>query len=275
MISKRSISRFKDFASDRAVLRTIEEVFDEYDLQPLDGYEGNESGMRRHLVGAYIAAFDLSDPVQERLLVTVMLDAVDAWGRDDQGAFFTDAVKLVGSLTRDGFAITEDARLAGGNPAGLSVSLDQFSRLNEPAVVEQHLERIARDIETDPGGAIGSSKELVESVCRFILDDYGAAHAPGDGMLDLYKRTARELNLSRESVPESAKGSAAAQRALQNLASTVQSLAELRNELGTGHGRTKLSPAHARHARLSVNAARTVVEFLLETWHERREGSGG
>jgi len=70
-------------------------------------------------------------------------------------------------------------------------------------------------------------------------------------------------------VPASAKGSAAAQRVLQNLMTVVQGLAELRNELGLGHGRTAPSPAYARHARLAANAARTVVEFVLETWHDR------
>lgn len=269
-ISKRSIARFKDFASDFAVLRLIEEAFDEYDLAPLEGYEGNESGMRRGLVGSYVAALDLTDPAQERLLVTVMLDAVDAWGRDYEGNLQPGAVKMLGCLKRDGFAITDDARWASGNPTTLSISLDSFDRLNEPAVVEQHLQRIARDIESDPAAAIGSSKELVESVCRFILDDYGVPHAPSDGVLELYKLTAKEMKLNRDAVPDSAKGSAAAQRTLQNLATAVQSLAELRNELGTGHGKTKLSPAFARHARLSFNASRTVVEFLLETWHERK-----
>ena len=74
-------------------------------------------------------------------------------------------------------------------------------------------------------------------------------------------------------MPSSAKGSAASQRVLQNLSSAVQGLAELRNELGLGHGRTTPSPALARHARLAANAARTVVEFVLETWHERKRGT--
>jgi hypothetical protein len=70
-------------------------------------------------------------------------------------------------------------------------------------------------------------------------------------------------------------GSAAAHRVLQNLATSVQGLAELRNELGLGHGRTASSPALARHARLAANSARAVVEFLLETWHERKREAGG
>lgn len=128
------------------------------------------------------------------------------------------------------------------------------------------------NVERDPPAAVGSAKELVESVCKFILDDYSVAYDKNDSLLDLYKKVAKALRLNRESVPDSAKGSESAQKVLQNLATAVQSLAELRNELGLGHGRTTASPAFARHARLAFNASRAVVEFLLETWHVRRDG---
>src|SRR5205085_6297929 len=120
---------------------------------------------------------------------------------------------------------------------------------------------------------IGSAKELVESACKFVLDDYGVSYARNASLPDLYKAVSVELRLSRESVPDSAKGSQAAQRVLQNLMTAVQGLAELRNELGLGHGRTTPTPALARHARLAANSARTVVEFLFDTWHARKPSS--
>lgn len=80
--------------------------------------------------------------------------------------------------------------------------------------------------------------------------------------------------ISRDAVPGDAKGSNAARRVLQNLATAVQALAELRNELGLGHGKTGPNPALERHARIAFNAGRTVVEFVLQTWHVRREAGG-
>ena len=102
--------------------------------------------------------------------------------------------------------------------------------------------------------------------------DYGVAYDERSASLtDLYKLVASELGLTRDSVPTSVKGSQASHRILQNLSTAVQNLAELRNELGLGHGRTTSSPALARHARLAANASRTVVDFTLATWHERRK----
>lgn len=51
----------------------------------------------------------------------------------------------------------------------------------------------------------------------------------------------------------------------------IQSLAELRNQIGLGHGPARRSPALTRHARLAFNAGVAVVEFLLDIWHVRRE----
>jgi abortive infection Abi-like protein len=64
-------------------------------------------------------------------------------------------------------------------------------------------------------------------------------------------------------VPDSAKGSQAAHKVLQNLSTAVQSLTELRSALARDTGVPRQTPALARHARLAANAARTVVEFVL------------
>jgi plasmid stabilization system protein ParE len=268
-ISKRTQYLFGEFATAYAVLRNIERAFIAEDFQPVPNYPTFD-GARRGLVSAYFAAIDLSDPAQVGRLIRVLADAIDSWGRDPaSGELVPDAKGLIRSLQRDGVPINDDGELTTSIVA-LNVPLSDFNRLGDPRVVQQHLERISANVDRDPPAAVGSCKELVESVCKFILQDYAIAFSPTDNLLDLYKKTAKELRLNREAVPGSAKGSEAAHRVLQNLSTTVQSLAELRNELGLGHGRTAPSPAFARHARLAFNSARAVVEFLLETWHERR-----
>ncbi len=182
-----------------------------------------------------------------------------------------EARALVRALQRDGVPVDDDGNLVLG-AAPPVLPLERFDRLAEPRVLLQHLERIDAWIAQDPAAAIGSAKELVESTCKFVLRDYNVTYDERrTDLVELYKLVAEQLKLTREAVPESAKRSRASHKVLQNLTTAVQSLAELRNELGIGHGRTAPSPALARHARLAANASRTVVEFLLETWHARRE----
>jgi len=268
-ISKRTKYKFGEFATAFAVLRQIEDVFGAEDFEPVENYSDLANGMRRSLVAGYHAAIDFSDPAQLGRLIRVYADAINSWGRDDTGELVPAARDMIRSLQRDGVPISDDGELT-TTLVALNVPLSDFHRLSDPRVVQQHLERISVNVERDPPAAVGSAKELVESVCKFILDDYRVAYGKADSLLDLYKQVAKALKLNREAVPNSVKGSESAQKVLQNLATAVQSLAELRNELGLGHGKTKPSPAFARHARLAFNASRAVVEFLLETWHVRR-----
>ena len=276
-ISKRTRRKFADFACGFAVLRLIDDVFESEDFSPIADYGGLEMGERRSLVAGYHAAIDFSDPDQVARLVKVYADALDSWGRDNQtGGFVSPARDVIRSLQRDGVPISDDGVVT-GPLTGISLSrpLEEFNRLRDPSVVQEHLQRIAANVESDPPAAVASSKELVESVCKFILEDYSVEYPKGASLLDLYKQTAKSLKLNREAVPDSAKGSESAQKVLQNLATAVQSLAELRNELGLGHGKTKRSAAFARHARLEFTASRAGTEFLLETWHVRREAEEG
>ena len=187
-----------------------------------------------------------------------------------------DGWSLVATKQISGRPIFEARRTAGAKTPTTALRLPEYQRLRDPQVFHEHLRRIDAGLASDPPAAIASSKELVESVCKIILDDYGTSYGRNLDLLDLYKETAKALRLNAEAVPDSVKGSQAAQGALRALVTTVQRLAELRNELGLGHGRNRSSQALTRHARLAFNTSSAVAEFLLDTWHERRaEGADG
>lgn len=153
--------------------------------------------------------------------------------------------------------------------ASPELRLRERALLTDPEVLEEHLVRIRDSLGSDPAAAISSSKNLIESLFRIILDRSGVAYGHGEDIPQLYRYVADLLELKADSVPESAKGSASAQQILRTLVTTIQSLAELRNELGIGHGQSTRSVALARHARLALNATVTVAEFVLDTWHAR------
>lgn len=141
--------------------------------------------------------------------------------------------------------------------------------LTDPGVLEEHLSRIRDTLASDPPAAISSSKNLIESLFRLILDSAQIDHEPKEDIPQLYRKVAALLKLKAESVPSSARGSESSQQILRTLVTTVQSLAELRNELGIGHGKSTRSVALARHARLALNATVTITEFVLDTWQAR------
>lgn len=281
-LSRRSRNKWADFCAGHGTLRLIEDAYAAHDV-PLPPQWGPPlSSQRRALVAAAEETVDLADPGAQQRLLATYLDGIEDWGQataafmplDYDDVLVPEARVLVRSLQRDGAPIADDGTLVLGASAP-QLAVERFDRLGEPRVLLEHLARIEAGISADPAAAIASAKELVESACKFVLDDYSVTYERRASLPDLYKAVAKELGLSREAVPQSARGSAAAQRVLQNLMTAVQGLAELRNELGLGHGRTAPSPALARHARLAANSARAVVEFVLETWHSRKDVEDG
>ena len=277
-ISRRSQLKFAEFATGWSTVNQIARAYEAEGFES-DPDQADVGGARRTTCASFERQIDARSGNQQRRLLNVYLDAIETWGRQEDGSLPKGGLDLVHTLQRDGVPIGDDGRLSGRIPADNGLNLGDFRLLRDPGVLEEHLERMYANVDRDTPAAIGAAKELVESVCKLILEDLDVTYAPSASLPDLYRSVAQELRLSRESVSANAKGSEAAQRVLQGLVTSVQNLAELRNALGVGHGRAQRVPALERHARLAVNASRTLAEFLLETWHERRRlqpgGMGG
>lgn len=187
-------------------------------------------------------------------------------------------------LRSDGYTMAPTSYISGhtvyaGSPITAShspttaLSLPTRTLLEDHSALLDHLDAIDRDITNDPAGAIASAKELVETMYKLILDKRGVEYGTRDDLPSLYKKVAVELALDKKSVPDSAKGSEAAHKVLGALNTVVFGVAELRNQIGRGHGRTAASPALQRHARLAFNTAVTLTEFLYDTLQDREENS--
>jgi hypothetical protein len=181
-----------------------------------------------------------------------------------------DGYQLIVVSHISGRPIYAGARLTASHSPATALSLSARTLLDDHTALMDHLDAIERDITTDPAGAIASAKELVETMYKLILDKRGVEYG-NDELPKLYRKVAAELSLNKESVPDSVKGSEAAHKVLGALSTAVFGLAELRNQIGRGHGRTTASPALERHARLAFNSAVTLTEFLYDTLQDREE----
>jgi hypothetical protein len=78
-----------------------------------------------------------------------------------------------------------------------------------------------------------------------------------------------------DDVPAAAKGAEFIKKLLGNLAVTVQTLTELRNLYGTGHGKSgRTRGLLPRHGRLAAGAAASLASFLYETHLDRASNKG-
>lgn len=113
--------------------------------------------------------------------------------------------------------------------------------VNTSFEINQYILRIRDAVEADPELAIGSMKDLLESVMKCILDAHGESISKKEDLQGLLKRTQKILKLDPSEFDETTRGVEVVKRTLSNLGQAVVGIFELRNMYGTGHGRTRRS----------------------------------
>jgi hypothetical protein len=150
------------------------------------------------------------------------------------------------------------------------VSLDQVeqaSAIHDVTELNKHAARIRKGIVEDHEQAIGSAKELLETVLKTVIGDHKLK--PADDINALLKKARVELDLDPKAPAGTSPAADSIRRTLSSLGQIIVGVAEVRTLYGTGHGRSKSHELEIAHARLVVNAAISIATFLLEVWQDR------
>jgi hypothetical protein len=158
-------------------------------------------------------------------------------------------------------------RRIGETLVAVEKDLTSFPSASHEFIAEQisKCDRKLRDGDYD--GAITNARSAVEAVLVDIEAKLDASPPPYDGDLaKLYKRVQRLMHLESErpDVGESLR------QMLRGLVNIIGGLAPLRNKMGDAHVRTYKPARH--HGKLAVNAAKTFLDFLYDTFEFQRAG---
>ena len=274
IISKKTRYEFREYFVE-TTLREIEMEFDAADVPFDEDYHPSISGARRSLVEQYYHAVDWTKWPDVRKILTVYENVLAQLeelaesalsSRDWADNTFRSLKKWV---EKDGFRYENGRLVPLGKNQALQEMVESVAKFDAPELYRQ-IERMWDAVEDDPGLAIGTAKELVETTCKTILEERGIPYSENEDLPKLVKKTRKALGLVPDSIPNPTKGVDIIRRLLSSLGAVAQGIAELRNLYGTGHGKSgKAKGLVARHARLAVGAASTLATFLLETHQER------
>ena len=137
--------------------------------------------------------------------------------------------------------------------------------------IKQSIDLMDKLKESNPTEAIGKAKELIESCCKTILDEFGIEYNATVDLSDLTKKTFKKLNLLPEDIDDTLPLSQTLKQILGSLRGVSSGLAELRNAYGTGHGKSdKYKGLAPRHSKLAVGSAVTLVTFLWDCFEYQK-----
>ena len=183
-----------------------------------------------------------------------------------------EAVAKLNEIIRyDGYEVILDGnfykvRELSGSVIEVEKRFDEISELSE-LLIEEQIKKSREKIELgDYSGAITNSRSLIEAVCLSILNETNETQYENDGDLNkLFTQTRKALNLdpSRKDISDSLK------QVLSGLSSIVSGLSSMRNKMSDAHAGNYKPSRH--HAKLAVNAAKTLADFLFETKAYQKE----
>lgn len=183
-------------------------------------------------------------------------------------------------LANDNFEIVEKTKISNRpvfigrhkllGKSSIEKSTNQIENVLSDEYVVRQINLMESAIDTSPDLAIGTAKELIETICKTILEDRQTIVDKNWDLLQLLKQTTKQLQLTPDGITDKINAAKSIKSILGSLTTVVQGLSELRNQYGSGHGKkANFKGLTPRHAKLSVGAASTLAIFLLETHHFR------
>lgn len=165
----------------------------------------------------------------------------------------------------DGYEVVRDGnfykvRELSGTIIEIENRFEESEVLSE-LLIEEQIQKCREKIEVgDYSGAITNARTLIEAVCVNIEAELDPNAKGNDGdLMKLFNRVRKLLNLdpSRQDISDSIK------QVITGLTNIINGLATMRNKMSDAHGVAYKPSRH--HAKLAVNSAKTLADFLFDT----------
>lgn len=136
--------------------------------------------------------------------------------------------------------------------------------------VSEQIQKCQQKISADDfNGAITNARTLTEAVLIHVIETIEVNEIKNDGnILNLWNRAkkALKIDLKKDEIPETVF------QILSGLDTSLHGLAGLSNNAGDRHANKFNTKRH--HAKLSVNLAMTLCDFLIDILNERQKNGG-
>ncbi|MGB3679896.1 MAG: abortive infection family protein, partial [Candidatus Microthrix parvicella] len=115
----------------------------------------------------------------------------------------------------------------------------------------------------DPSLLLGTAKEMLESTGKYVTEQFSVPLRPNTTFDELWHHARERLDLLPQQVNVSAAGGKQVREILQSSWSIAQMTNQIRNDEGTGHGRTLPTAVTPEIAMMVVREACSVAEMVL------------
>lgn len=141
---------------------------------------------------------------------------------------------------------------------------ERITELLTQEYVNKQIRLMNNSIESNPHLALGISKELIETCCKYILNEEGVEIYKDWDLPRLVKETNKRMDLMPFEVENIDLAKSSISKILGGFSNIVHGITELRNSFGTGHGHSpEFKTLDGIYIKLAVSSSSELAIFYL------------
>lgn len=154
---------------------------------------------------------------------------------------------------------------AGSTP--ITKTLEDYLRSGDFSSIEKEFERAVGYIQSDPHASVTASCSVIEATLKFYIESFDDLAMPNKlNVMPLWSVVQPHLTLNADVTL-----AADQHKVLKGISSIIDGVGAFRSHIGSAHGRESNPPSIVvAEARLVVNAAHTLVVFIMEVLHAKK-----
>lgn len=196
-------------------------------------------------------------PARARELVEGLLAVLSGYFRSSNDEHQSLVATAQSAFRRVGWSLSAEGRLHPFNGPQLETGGRQ--------ALEEQLSRL-RSATDDPGQLLGSAKDLLEAVAKFVIEELSDDETPApDRFGSLFHAARTRLKIHPKQIDAEEPGGEQVRKIVGAVWTIAEQVNELRGLQGAGHGRTLPTAITPGVAMLVTREACSVAQFLLDS----------
>jgi len=151
--------------------------------------------------------------------------------------------------------------LSGSTP--ITKTLEDYLNSGDFSSIEKEFERAVDNINSDPHASITAACSIIESSLKFYIEKCYLVMPQKLNVIPLWSVVQSHIGLNQNSILANDQ-----HKILKGITAIIDGVGAFRSHIGSAHGREIAPPVIVTaEARLAVNAAHTIVVFVMEMYH--------
>ena len=188
-------------------------------------------------------------------------ETISFWGTESISQEVIDGRKRISdALAKNQLTYNMNGYIVQAGSTPITRTLEDYLKSGDFSSIEKEFKRALENIQTDPHAAITAACSIIEATLKNYIENFSLPMPNKLSVKPLWDVVKPNLELNKDDTLASDQ-----QKILQGISSIIDGVGSFRSHIGSAHGRGSNPPNIViAEARLAVNAAHTLVIFIME-----------